>query len=86
MRNVIKRYKQGKLIEQQVTEITQPWPVFLTPLKLLAKPEDKGLGDIVAREIGPIGGKAFKKWYKVFFKKGCGCGARQESWNAKWPL
>lgn len=64
----------------------QPWPVLMLPLKLLAKPEDKGLGDIVARTIGPLGGDAFKVWYQALFGQSCGCDARQEVWNQKWPL
>lgn len=62
------------------------WPVALAPLKLLAQEGDCGAGDIIARVIGPIGGNAFKKWYKTIFGKGCGCGARQETLNARWPL
>ena len=64
----------------------QPWPLVLLPIKLLAKPGDRGAGDIIARVIGPIGGDAFKKWYKALFGRGCGCGNRQESLNQRWPL
>ncbi len=65
----------------------QPWPLVLK-LTLLhfAKHGDRGAGDIIARSIGPIGGDAFKKWYKTIFGKGCGCGARQEVLNQRWPL
>ena len=45
-----------------------------------------GAGDIIARTIGPIGGDAFKKWYKTIFNRDCGCGKRQETLNARWPL
>jgi len=62
------------------------WPTFLKPLLALAKPEDKGVGDIIARTIGPIGGDAFKVWYKRLFGKSCGCQARQDRWNAQFPL
>lgn len=59
---------------------------LLSPLKLLAKEGDRGLGDIVARKIGPIGGDAFKEWYKKIFGKSCGCSERQEDWNLQYPL
>ena len=91
----------GKMIEHTLDGISQPlvvqagagisnikhkWPLILQPMKLLAQPGDKGLGDILARKIGPIGGDAFKAWYKATFGKSCGCDPRQESWNKKYPL
>jgi len=62
------------------------WPLILKPLLLFAKPEDKGLGDIIAHKIGPIGGDAFKVWFLETFGKECGCEARQEKWNALYPI
>src|SRR6266446_2864708 len=41
-----------------------PWPTYLLPFKLLAKQGDRGLGDVVARTIGPVGGDLFIEWYK----------------------
>lgn len=64
----------------------KPWPLVLLPLKLLAEPNDKGLGDIIARTIGPIGGDEFKAWYKATFGKDCSCDNRQEALNIRWPL
>ena len=51
---------------------SQPWPLVLLPLKLLAQPGDKGLGDIVDRTVGPLGGEAFKAWYLRVFGESCG--------------
>src|SRR5437868_4728727 len=65
---------------------SEQWPLALLPLKLLAKEGDRGVGDIIARTVGPIGGDAFKTWYKRIFGKDCGCGARQDVLNARWPL
>lgn len=62
------------------------WPLILEPFKLLAKDGDKGLGDIVARVIGPIGGDAFKKWHFQLFGKPCSCGDRQDLLNEDFPL
>ena len=91
--SVKKRFAGGKLIEHLIDGIAQPidlehrsWPMALISLKLLAKEGDRGAGDIIARMIGPIGGDAFKKWYRAIFGKSCGCGARQEILNARWPL
>ncbi len=66
--------------------ITGEWPLFLRPVKLLSRPGDRGLGDIIARTIGPIGGEAYKAWYVQTFGKSCGCEARQEDLNARYPL
>jgi len=88
------RIVDGKTIERRLSPnpITrkpvkpEPWPLVLGPLKLLAKEGDRGAGDIIARVIGPIGGEAFKKWYRQLFGADCGCGKRQEFLNLKWPL
>ena len=64
----------------------EPWPLAIAPLKLLAISTDRGAGDIINRVIGPIGGNAFKVWFKRLFGKDCGCGHRQEVLNKRWPL
>lgn len=77
----------GVAAKISVGEKTEPsWPIILLPLKLLAQEDDRGAGDIIARVIGPIGGDPFKVWYKRLFGKDCGCRARQETLNARWPL
>lgn len=63
-----------------------PWPAYLLPLKLLKQEEDRGLGDIVARTIGPVGGDAFKDWYREKFGQDCGCRDRQIHLNRLYPL
>lgn len=62
------------------------WPTWAVALEKLAIPEDKGIGDVIARTIGPIGGNSFKSWYGKIFNKSCGCNARQANYNAKYPL
>lgn len=62
------------------------WPFILKPFKLLAKEGDRGLGDIAARVIGPVGGDAYKTWHLKTFGKPCGCGERQNSLNIDYPL
>lgn len=66
--------------------LPEAWPMWAQPMKLLAKDGDKGLGDIVARVVGTIGGEAYKAWYLKTFGKSCGCTERQESLNQKYPL
>jgi hypothetical protein len=65
---------------------THDWPLLLRPMKLLAKPSDKGLGDIVERTIGPVGGDAYKLWYKATFGRDCGCTKRRDNLNIRYPL
>ena len=79
------------LIQQDQDRLCSPtrqveWPFFLSTFKLLAKPGDRGLGDIIARTIGPVGGDAFKTWYKEKFGQDCGCRDRQIHLNRTYPL
>ncbi|MGA3067686.1 MAG: hypothetical protein ABSF29_12655 [Tepidisphaeraceae bacterium] len=46
-----------------------------------AKSPDKGVGDTVARLIGPTGSAIFKASFKAMFGVDCGCTARQANWN-----
>lgn len=61
------------------------WPVWAAGISLLAAPEDSGVGDTVARTIGPATSAAFKAWYLASFKSPCGCSRRQAEWNARFP-
>jgi len=77
----------GPELERKVRrEMSKGWPIAMIPIKLMAKPGDRGAGDIIARIIGPLGGEAFKAWYKKIFGRECGCNARQDAWNAIYPL
>ena len=62
------------------------WPLALRPIKLLAKPSDTGLGDIIQRVIGDENSEAFQRWFKEVFKNECGCHRRKEYLNRKFPL
>lgn len=78
--------KYGKAIEPHKSG-DKNWPWYLLPTKLLAIDTDKGLGDIVERVIGPIGGNAFTWWHIKTFGKPCSkCGQRKEDWNRDYPL
>ena len=83
---VLSEYKIHLANPQEKQVIPQPWPIYARPLKLLAISGDKGLGDIIARTIGPIGGDAYKAWFKLAFGKSCGCTERQNSLNQKFPI
>ncbi len=62
------------------------WPLWVKALAMIAKPEDKGVGDVLARTIGSENSEAFKKWYKTTTGKNCGCTGRQLRWNIEYPL
>ena len=64
----------------------EEWPLWAFALALLSNPEDRGLGDVIERTIGPIGGDKFKIWHEKIFRKKCGCEARKDKWNLRWPL
>lgn len=54
-------------------------------IKLMRTPEEKGVGDTIARVIGPVGGDAYKTWFTTTFGKPCGCAERQENLNQLFP-
>ncbi len=62
------------------------WPLWAKGLAMIAKPEDKGIGDVVARTIGAENSEAFKKWFKATTGKDCGCTGRQAQYNLQYPL
>jgi len=81
--------EEGFLIKQPPKPKPMPrdeWPLHIRLLVLVAKPEDKGIGDVIARVVGPIGGDAFKVWYEKAFGKSCGCSERQETLNQTYPF
>lgn len=53
-------------------------------IKLIRKPEDKGVGDTVARIAAKFGGDRFKAFSKRIGIP-CGCTQRQAEWNRLWP-
>lgn len=63
----------------------EQWPFAFKVLTKLVIPEDQGIGDVIERLIGPIGGSAFKVWYKLAAGHDCSCGARKQILNARYP-
>ena len=73
---------------KQRKEIVWPSNVFglvARTIKLMRTPEDSGVGDTIARVIGPIGGDAYKQWFLETFGKACGCTERQDQLNERFP-
>ena len=65
---------------------TAPWPAWARAMRFLSRPADRGLGDTIARIVGPVGGDAFKAWHLATFGVPCGCEGRQESLNREFPF
>jgi len=61
------------------------WPTWALVVAKLAQPKDLGVGDTLARVIGPIGGDKYKAWHLETFGKPCGCAERQEHLNQLFP-
>ncbi len=78
--------RDGKPLVQQIILPHDQWPIWAKALSKRATPEDKGIGDVVARTIGPEASGAFKAFYEMTFGKPCGCNGRQKLWNTKYPL
>ena len=68
------------------TKPSKEWPMPIKALKMFSKKEDRGIGDTIARVVGPIGGEAYKRWHLREFGKPCGCAERQQRLNQKYPL
>jgi hypothetical protein len=62
------------------------WPLWAKAFGYISKPEDAGVGDVIARIIGPTNSEAFKTWHKRKFGVDCGCSGRQRLWNRLYPL
>jgi hypothetical protein len=77
-------YVRTNSVPQTITR--DQWPTWAKAIAQFAKPEDKGIGDVVARTIGNENSEAFKKWFKATTGKDCGCTGRQRRWNLEYPL
>ena len=62
-----------------------PVPLGIRLLLKLARPGDRGLGDIIERKLGGFG-SAYKKWHRWTFGQECGCETRREYWNLRYPV
>lgn len=91
--------RDGLLIRHEINGVPQEiipgtkcksknnWPTILKPVKLLATKKDKGLGDIVERVIGPVGGNLYNDWYmKTFGTKCPKCTKDKNNLNERYPL
>lgn len=86
-RNIIDHARSGDCPKGYYTGTPQPappWPAWATAIQNRRKPGEVGVGDTLARIFSRFGGNAFKRALKRFGVK-CGCGARQEAMNAKYP-
>lgn len=73
---------------KQRKEIVWPSNVFglvARTIKLMRALDDNGVGDTIARVVGPIGGEAYKAWFLQTFGKACGCTERQDQLNERFP-
>jgi hypothetical protein len=93
------RFEDGKLVEFSINGIQQPlsaviteqidpnkWPIWAKALKLLATSQDNGVGDVIARVIGPENSATFEAWHVKTFGKKCNCKGRHIRWNKLYPL
>lgn len=62
------------------------WPRAAQKLAELAKPGDRGLGDVAERLIASMGGNWYKMAFKAIMGHECSCGEKQAKMNAKYPL
>lgn len=75
-----------RVVNRRGNRILEEWPIWAKALKQFATPEDKGIGDVVARMIGDENSATFKAWHLATFGRPCGCPERRELWNRQYPL
>ncbi len=79
--------KQWRSVDGSTDTETKPeWPVWAKALKQFSTPDDKGIGDVVARMIGDENSMKFKAWHLATFGRPCNCAGRRERWNKLYPL
>lgn len=66
-------------------QLPAKWPAYARILARIRNSDDAGIGDTIARVIGPVGGEAYKTWFKRLFGKPCGCQERQDELNRRYP-
>lgn len=61
------------------------WPLPLAMISMMAREGDRGIGDTVARIFNPLGGDAWKEFYRRMTGSECGCEMRQSLLNERYP-
>lgn len=61
------------------------WPLWAKSIGNFRRQGETGIGDTVARIIGPENSEKFKTWYEMEFGKPCGCKGRQQRLNDMYP-
>ncbi len=79
-------WRADKWQDDQQPMARDEWPLWAKALAKRETPDDKGIGDVIARTIGPEASGAFKAFYEMTFGRPCGCNGRQKLWNTKYPL
>lgn len=75
--------KNGGKKPSPAVKKTEPWALKLIAL---ARDGDRGLGDVIQREIGWKGDGRFDEWFAATFGKICKGGWTVETVNQRWPL
>jgi hypothetical protein len=77
-RRLVAKYQGAKPAEE--------WPLWALLAGLwFRQPEDAGVGDTIAMELGGASSEAFKRHHEAVFgiwAKPCGCAGQVASWNA----
>jgi len=79
--------KRERPVPKPVQSIpTNEWPIWAKAISQFSTPNDKGIGDVVARMIGDEASAKFKAWHIATFGRPCNCANRKERWNRQYPL
>jgi hypothetical protein len=66
------------------TGVNQDWPMWALVAALFADDQDRGVGDTIARLVGPPRSEGWKRYHEAAFGvwvEPCGCAGEQADWN-----
>lgn len=77
----------GRVVAQQKAKVVpfDKWPLLVKMAAMGKADVDMGVGDTIARIVGPAGGDLFKAKFKELTGRDCGCADRQLALNQMYP-
>lgn len=62
------------------------WPFSARTLARLARPGERGLGTVLTRLLGNVGGEVYKRWFVRIVGRPCGCTDMATKLDVMYPL
>lgn len=66
--------------------VPKPWPLLVRALTWLAKPGDRGIGDVVKRLANVVDADTMAAWFTRITGEECHCESRRAILNQRYPF